>query len=515
MKKTTENDQQPHSVSITIAGMPKASSNHSEDDIKLPTDTESSTKGLRRSTRIRKPTTFSESEPEDLDELNETVQPSEKRRKRDDGKHAPAKPEKSASSSTTQDSNHHHHHHHHSRHGDTAKDGVVSSAVQSLPLTTRRANSSFTASKTPDKPPVDDFSDLKFPELPPAAAAAVESKPPTAEVSQPQHKRKQERVQQPQQQQRQRKLPHVTVTSETIDTNRPYIVNQWLQIVRFGTFSWCQSPDAMRDANSSALLSSVCHGTVWPIGWESHRLFGNPHFAQGSTERRPHICTVTRDDAGKVVFRIYVDGELLEHVNPQELMKAFRARFTGCEPKSSLGRAWLQSCEHFFGLTSVDSTVRSMEGHDAALRSLQQEAVALPMVRMPPPPPIFSEGEIFEPEQPWTLVCRRRRRTYRQLQQMDRDAAEESSGSETECDTSALYADSIINRSYADMTEVSARELLRNKDDEVARLRAIIERGEELVHHLVDANNQWLTLNHLRTSRMITDHIQQQQQYLK
>jgi len=153
----------------------------------------------------------------------------------------------------------------------------------------------------------------------------------------------------------------------------------------------------------------------------------------------------------------------------------------------------------------VDGAVRSMEGHDAALRSLQQDAVATPMIRMPPPPPMFGEREIYEPEQPWT-VRRRRRRTYQRTAAED----EESSGSETECDTTALYKEANVNRAYAEMTEGCAKALLQEKDAEVARLRSIIERGEELVHHLVDANNQWLTLNHLRMSRVITEHIEQQ-----
>ena len=191
-------------------------------------------------------------------------------------------------------------------------------------------------------------------------------------------------------------------------------------------------------------------------------------------------------------------------------MKNFRARFVGYKPKSSLGNIWLQSCEHFFGLVSVDSAVRGMDGHDIALRYIQQDRVALPTVRMPPPPPLLSIDDVIVPEQPWTLHRRKSHSKHPSMSAItstdDRRDVDESSGSETETDTSALYKNERIAREYGHMTESRARVLLEEKNAEAAHLRALVERAEIVVHGMCQANNQWISLTHLRLSRMIEEH---------
>ena len=327
---------------------------------------------------------------------------------------------------------------------------------------------------------------------------------------------------------------------EAVDTTRPLVVSEWLEVVRFGSCAWRRRADggAVR-----GVVSAVCRGTLWPCGWESHRLFANPCFPAPLAGVRPsaslpsagtagaaaapepppvpvrtHVCSVAQDGRGEPVFCIRVDGEALAAPTPERLMARFRARFAAHAPVRGLARAWLQSCEHFFGLVAVDAAVRAMPGHAAALAALQRGAPALPTVRMPPLPPLLPRAEVVVPRVPWTRRAPSSSSSSSSLQTLrsrggeddDGDGGDDgsSTGSATESDTETLYADAAAaaRAAYAHMSEARARTLLRTRTDEAARLRALLARADTVLRALCAANSQWLLLEHLRVDHALAQH---------
>ena len=381
----------------------------------------------------------------------------------------------------------------------------------------------------------DDDDDVKFPVLPPPAAQpekpskpAKPTKPtklskPPAGASTPAQKRQDggdeqqekegEADEEGEDEEGLKEEEEDEGAAALVDTTRPFVVSQWLQVVCFGDCAGCQQEGGGGDA----LVSRVCDGTVWPVGWESHRVFENPRCVFGRGQCRTHVCRVGRDRAGRVVFSILVDGELVEGATPAELMGRFCRRFVGHERLLAcpLQRAWLQSCEHFFGLVAVAASVRAMPGHAAALSALQRKRTneqqqQQRQQRQQQCRPLLAAKDVFVPATPW--CGRRRRRRPATTSSAAAAAGEGSSGSDTESGTEALFSDAQRARAYARMSEHEARAVLGERDEQVARLRELVRRGEAVLHGLCSANNQWLLLQHIRLARTLEVQQQHQQQ---
>ena len=268
-----------------------------------------------------------------------------------------------------------------------------------------------------------------------------------------------------------------------------FVVNKLVQVLSFGSFDEYLAEKKLPASYSPAQVSLVMHGSVWPLGWRSRRKFFN---WSGAGTMRNYLCTVAADEqhAGRVLFRIQVEddpADVTVGATPEELMAAFKARFERLF-MNPIHSSWIRSTEFFFGFNSdsVQERVRALPGHREVLALLapyRQPASVPAAARAAGQDDTDSDDDTPE-----------KRRARRSSSAAAAGASSSTSAKEPE----------LPERDYTRLTEVRARELLSQKEEERDRLDQVLQRALGVLTQLCATNDEWRELEQNRLSRALS-----------
>lgn len=269
-----------------------------------------------------------------------------------------------------------------------------------------------------------------------------------------------------------------------------FVVNKLVQVLSFGSFDEYLAEKKLPAAYSPAQVSLVMRGSVWPLGWRSRRKFFN---WSGAGTMRNYLCTVAADErhVGRVLFRIQVEDEpddVTVGATPEELITAFKARFERLF-MNPIHSSWIRSTEFFFGFNSdsVQERVRALPGHREVLALLapyRQGAAAAAGARAAGQDDTDSDDDTPEKR---------------------RQASAAASGGKGG-GSGASAAVVVQERDYTRLTEVRARELLGQKEEERDRLDQVLRRALVVLTQLCATNDEWRALEQNRLSRALTQY---------
>lgn len=279
------------------------------------------------------------------------------------------------------------------------------------------------------------------------------------------------------------------------------MVNKLVQVLSFGSFDEYLAEKKLPASYSPAQVSLVMRGSVWPLGWRSRRKFFN---WSGAGTMRNYLCTVAADEhhVGRVLFSIQVEDEpddVTVGATPEELIAAFKARFERLF-MNPIHSSWIRSAEFFFGFNSdsVQERVRALPGHREVLALLEpyRQAAGVPAAaRAAGQDDTDSDDDIPE-----------KRRAQSSSSCSGASGVSVGKGSKTGAASQQQQQQQQPERDYTRLTEVRARELLSQKEEERARLDQVLQRALVVLTRLCATNDEWRALEQNRLARALTQY---------
>lgn len=168
----------------------------------------------------------------------------------------------------------------------------------------------------------------------------------------------------------------------------PFVVNKWVSVRCFGSFAEFEpGTGTLPKAYTPLMVCQSTRSTLWPIGFESQRLF---YDFTGAGVMRLYVCTVLVDrehepPALKWRIKAHDDtGESVESSDPNEVMRLFKARLAVIND-NPIHNSWLSDAEHFFGINHYDvaDIVHSLPHHNEVLALLAPD-MPLPPLKAEP-----------------------------------------------------------------------------------------------------------------------------------
>ena len=216
----------------------------------------------------------------------------------------------------------------------------------------------------------------------------------------------------------------------------PFVVNKWVSVRCFGSFDeFDPSAGALPKAYTRLMVCQSTKSTLWPVGFESQRLF---YDFTGAGVMRLYVCTVLVDrehDPPALKWRIRAldtTGEGVESYDPNEVMKLFKQHLEVIND-NPIHNSWLSDAEHFFGINHNDvaDIVHSLPHHNEILALLAPE-VPLPQLKAQP---VKLPTEPYV-EPPDLALSRSRKRRVRNKRDSQRAAAAETATQQHDSDSS-------------------------------------------------------------------------------